>query len=903
VNDFLPFIVSGIATGAIYGLAGTGLVLTYKTSGIFNFAHGAVAASAAYFFYWLNVVHGIGWVWSLILSVVVLGTVLGWLLELMGRRLTNQPVAMKIVGTIGLILVVQGLATIKFGVSALRQPQYLPDATKIVRVGGVNISYAQITITAIAIVAVLALYLLFRYSRLGLAMRAVVDDPDLVRLHGISPTRTRRMSWIVGATFAALSGVLVAPSLGVESIALVYLVVQAFGAAAIGGFSNIPLTYAGGILIGIGSSLATKYVLNLTWLSGLPNSLPFVVLIVVLILLPRRKLTTTTRTLANPPVQWTAPPRARAAAAILSVGFLACVPLFAGDVLPYYLVGLTQAILLLSLGLLVRTAGLVSLSHAAFAAIGAVAFSQFMTNLHLPWLIAVLLGALVVVPVAAVLALPAIRLSGVFLALATFGFGLFVERMLYPRNFMFTPFTSGRAMPRPSFAQGDNAFYFVVLAFLVVIGAAMMAIHRARLGRLLSGMNQSPLAMGTAGLSLNVIRTIVFCISGYFAGIAGILYGATVHFASFGNSQYASFESLILVALLALSPFREPWYAVFAVIATVIPGYWSGTNTTYWLTVAFGVFAVMTALQGSPLPMPIALRRVIERVFASPTKASAPPPQRALVAVERPARTDGPGGLAVTNLVVRFGGNSALDGVSLEAPTGRITGLIGPNGAGKTTLFNVCSGLIRPSEGSVVLHGANVTRMGPGARATRGLGRTFQIVQLCESMTVAENVELGREAGQAGANPFGQVSSTPSQRRAAVQAARDAMEIVGIGHLRDQQAGSLSTGQRRLIELARCLTGDFDVLLLDEPSAGLDPVETAEFGKILKATVRERGCGILLVEHDMSLVLDVCSYIFVLDFGKQLFEGTPAEIAASPLVKAAYLGTHESTIVLTAAEA
>jgi ABC-type branched-subunit amino acid transport system ATPase component len=247
-------------------------------------------------------------------------------------------------------------------------------------------------------------------------------------------------------------------------------------------------------------------------------------------------------------------------------------------------------------------------------------------------------------------------------------------------------------------------------------------------------------------------------------------------------------------------------------------------------------------------------------------------------------------GLEVSDLTIRYGGTVAVDGVSLEAPLGRVTGLIGPNGAGKTTTFNACSGLLRPSRGHIRLKGREVTRWGPAARGRLGLGRTFQRMELFPSMTVRENVALGREARLAGTRPWYQLVSSPLQRRSIASSTDSALELCGLAGLADAKVGPLPTGQKRLVELARSFAGGFDVLLLDEPSSGLDDGETAAFAATLRAMGRERDLAVLLVEHDMGLVRDVCDYIFVLDFGRLLFHGTPAEVHESPVVRAAYLG-------------
>jgi ABC-type branched-subunit amino acid transport system ATPase component len=247
-------------------------------------------------------------------------------------------------------------------------------------------------------------------------------------------------------------------------------------------------------------------------------------------------------------------------------------------------------------------------------------------------------------------------------------------------------------------------------------------------------------------------------------------------------------------------------------------------------------------------------------------------------------------GLAVRELSVRYGGLLAVQGIDLDAPVGRITGLIGPNGAGKTTTFNACTGLVRPTTGQVRLFGEDVTTLAPQQRALRGLGRTFQRMELFDSLTVAENVALGREAGMAGRAPLRHLFATRSERSGLAAVAQEALACCGIEALARQRTADLSTGQRRLVELARAVAGGFRMLLLDEPSSGLDKSETQRFSQILVELVRDGDRGILLVEHDMALVMTTCSYLYVLDFGKLLFEGTPEEVNGSDVVRAAYLG-------------
>jgi ABC-type branched-subunit amino acid transport system ATPase component/ABC-type branched-subunit amino acid transport system permease subunit len=599
----------------------------------------------------------------------------------------------------------------------------------------------------------------------------------------------------------------------------------------------------------------------------------------------------------------------------LALIFFCFVPSFVGVNLSTWSSALVYIMLFLSLGLLVKTSGQISLCHLAFAAVGAAAFGHFTTSFHLPWALALLLAGLVAVPVGALVAIPAIRLSGVFLALATYGFGILLEQMFYDTNLMFGPTTGGIAAPRPDVTIlgwhlfSDKGFYYLLLAFVVLTVVVIQAILRGRMGRLLKGLSDSPVALETHGATVNVMKVLVFCISAGLAAIAGALLASLF---SYGlGTNYSSFASLTMVAILTITVIGDPWYAILAALAYgIVPGYITVANINTYLTIVFGVSAATFALQANRvLPVPMAVRNFLDRLGGrAPEVAQTETEVDRLVTQavnseiasahhdrELAARASVPAsskaGLSVADLAVQYGGVRAVDGVSLAAPMGRVTGLIGPNGAGKTTTFNACSGLLKPTAGVITLHGRDVTGIGPAGRSRFGLGRTFQKAELFNSLSVRENVELGRESSMAGANPLTQLVGSRRDRAVVRRAVDEAMELTGIGPLSDLQAGLLPTGQRRLVELARVLAGPFDLLLLDEPSAGLDASETVGFGNVLTGVVAERGSGILLVEHDMALVRQVCAHIYVLDFGRLVFEGSPTEMLNSDIVRAAYLGS------------
>jgi ABC-type branched-subunit amino acid transport system ATPase component/branched-subunit amino acid ABC-type transport system permease component len=891
MSSLLPFIVVGLTSGSVYALIGLGLVLTYKTSGIFNLAHGALATASAYVFYALHFQHQVAWPVAAFVAVVVVGVLFGLAWERIAAGLQQASLASRIVATVGVLLIIEALCELGFGTTPLSVGTFLPSGH--ITAYGAVVGYDRLIIVALALVAAVGLYVFFRWARLGKAMRAVVDNPALLDLSGTNPVRVRRAAWVIGCLFATLSGPLLVETLGsLDAETLSALVIVAFAAAALGSFSNLPLTYAGGLLIGVATSVAQKYISGGAGsiISGLPEAVPFIVLFVLMLVMPRSRLALRSLVPRRPEVRWSAPPRVRAVALLAMTVFLASVPAWAGYHVGDWTTMLTYIVLFLSLGLLVRTSGQVSLCQVTFAAIGVVAFSKLTQDAGLPWLPALVVSGLVAVPVGAVLAIPAIRLSGIFLALATMGFGLLVEDMFYQSNLMFGQSLSGLGVPLPdvSWLSTTTGFYYLVLV-ITVIGAAVVAgMTRTRLGRLLQAMGDSSLALQTSGTDVNTTRVLVFCISAYLAAIAGALYGACTSVVTAGGFDPGI--SLTLLTIIVIVAGSEPWYAIIAAAGFIlIPAYWHPDGITYYMQIVFGVSALAVAL--SPPKGPVRLHALIDRLGGKPGER---PVVRDRPVRDQPERrTVEQKELAVRGLTVRFGGATAVGQLDLVARSGTVTGLIGPNGAGKTTTFNACSGLIRPTEGRISLNGTVVSGKGPAQRARLGLGRTFQHVELWDSLTVFQNVALAAEAGLSGANVVRQVVGKRGDRKYVTSRAEDALRQCGLTEDADTLTASLPIGKRRLVETARCISGNFSLILMDEPSSGLDQYETERFGAILRGIVDERGVGIVLVEHDMKLVMQVCDYIYVLDFGQKIFEGTPEQVRSSPVVRDAYLGSED----------
>ncbi len=900
MNSLLPFIVAGVTAGSVYALAGVGLVLTFKTSGVFNFAHGALATVSAFLFYTLHVTHGMPWPIAALICFVGLGTVCGFGFETFARGLSQVSIAWRIASTVGILLSIQGLCIIIYGSSSRSFPSFLP--TSEFRVGGVFVTYEELIIVLVSFLATGGLYAVFRLSRVGIAMRAVVESPELLAMAGTNPRAVRRSAWVIGCSFATLSGILIAPSVSLDPYALTLLVLQAFGAAAIGNFSSLPMTWVGGIGIGLAGSIATKYGENHQIISGLPPSLPFIILFLVLLLSPLSRLGIRQPARSIRPIAWQAPGRLQLVFAVAVVAALALVPDLVGYRLASYTLMLTAVLLMMSLGLLVRIAGQISLCQVSFAAIGAAAFSKFAVEHHVPWLIALILAGLVTVPIGALLATPAVRFSGLYLALATLGFGLLLQDMFYSSSVMFGLSGEAIAMPRPHLSSlhldSERGFYYVVLVITVVIGIGTVVLSRTRLGRLLRGIADSPTVMVATGNGVRVPLVLVFCLSAFVAGVAGALHGMVYEQVSGAN--FDPFQSLIYLTVVLISIGSEPWYAlVGGASLLLIPLYVTSSQTTSYLQLAFGVIAVGIALGGQPeLPGVHSLRRFLDRFGRQSAAAriamSPGPPEHDVAAKPVPAGgAREPFELKAESISVRFGGLVAVREMDIVARSGLITGLIGPNGAGKSTMLNACSGIVNAVHGRVLINGTNVSRLGTAGRARLGIGRSFQHLELCDSLSVWDNVAVGAESAVARGNVVRQVSGRRGDWAFVLESTERAIRRCGLASVADSQVGALSSSERRFVEIARCLAGPYRMLLLDEPSSGLDAAATARLGELLRSVVTEDGLGLLLVEHDMSLVMSICDDIYVMDYGTLLFHGNATEVQGSAEVRAAYLGVSD----------
>lgn len=610
MSEYVPFIIFGLVTGSVYGISAMGLVLTYKTSGMFNFGHGAVCAASAYVFYAFRQQHGVPWPIAAILAIGVFGTLVGLLLERIAVVLADVTTTFKIVGTVGILVAIRALAGLAFGEQSLSFQPFLPQAA-VFRIQGVSVTWDNLLALLLGIGSAVALYLFFKRTRLGTAMRAVVDDAQLLDMMGTPPARVRRSAWVIGSVFAATSGVLFAASqqqLDVNVLSL--LVVQAFGAAAIARFNSLPMCLVGGLIVGLMQKLVSQQVGYHAWLQGLDLNVPFLVLFGVLLFVKRGKLREVGRQVkarAVPASPFSPKTRRIGYAVLVAVAVL--IPHFVGSRLPLYNTAATQVVLFASLALLVRTSGQISLCHVGFAAIGAAGFGHMLGH-GVPWLFAVLLGGLFAVPAGALIAIPAIRLSGLYLGLATLGFGILLAQYGYNKSWMFGfgQLNSGR--PHIFGLERDTPFYYLLLAIAAGSIGLVLLIEHTRLGRLLRGLADSPTGLATLGTNISVSRVLVFCISTFLAGISGATFASL--FSATNQDSFNYVQSLIALAVMAISGRRTLTIAIVApILLYVVPGYIDDPKMNLMLQVGFGVAALVSAALSQG-----ALAKVVDRQVA-----------------------------------------------------------------------------------------------------------------------------------------------------------------------------------------------------------------------------------------------------------------------------------------------
>ncbi|MGH2728808.1 MAG: ABC transporter permease [Actinomycetota bacterium] len=575
MDQFLNYTVLGVVTGAVYAVSASGLVVTYATSGIFNIAHGAIGMIMA-FTYWELVVHK-GWpAWiALILVVVLLAPLVGALFErILMRGLRNASVATSLTVTVGLMVGLIGLAQNIWNPQEQRDLPHFFGRSKFA-LGEVFVTWHQ-TVTALAGLALaIFLYVVLNRTRTGIAMRAVVDDRNLVGMTGARPDRISMLSWAIGASMASIAGILLAPVLQMDVVVLTLLVVNSYAAAMVGRLRNLPLTYAGAMALGLIESYTIGFIDLKGALIGLRSAIPTLFLFVVLLAMPEARLRAGRLVGAvTPRVPSFRRSLTGAAILVAAAGVISSI-VSEGDLIRAG-EGLALAIIMLSLVLLTGYGGQVSLCQISFAGVGAYAMAKVggdgaVTGILAAAALAAFVGALV--------ALPSLRLQGLYLALSTMAFAVLLDQMFFQQEWVFGNLGAlpvGRLDLGPISFNGVRSYFVLLAVAFALFGMLVLRIRRGTFGRVLAAMRDSPVACATLGLSLTRTKLAVFMIAAAIAGVGGALYGGLKTNA--GSTDFLMLQSLPLLLLAVIGGITSVSGALLGGILFALPSLMPNTT-------------------------------------------------------------------------------------------------------------------------------------------------------------------------------------------------------------------------------------------------------------------------------------------------------------------------------------
>jgi branched-chain amino acid transport system permease protein len=577
VSNFLQYTVFGIMLGSGYAIAATGLVVTYTTSGVFNFAQGAVGMIAAFGYWELVTAHHVPVLVALVIILILGASIAGAFVErVLMRRLHGASAERPVMVTLGLMVILTGLAAIIWSPSTQRTVGYMINGQ--FRLVGINIEYQYVLIIGVAIAVAIGLRALFYGTRTGYALRAVVDDPELVAMSGASPNRMSQYGWILGFMMAALAGVLLASTqtTGLNIEAMTLLVVSGYAAAIVGRLKNIAVTFIAAVGIGLLENYVVNYLLPHLPQSFVPDvtvALPMVFLFIALVMLPSVRLRAVGRLTTMRAPRVPSGTESLVAGAVFFVVAVAAALAFDNTefkgttVLTLGGVVMTLGIVGLSLILVTGYSGQVSLCQFSFMGIGAFVMGKVAGGGSLLGLVA---ATAVCAAVGALIALPTIRLRDLYLALATFAFadavanGFFTDTHIYGSGGV----NIGRiVLPGLSFG-GDAAEFLMVSVFFVLAAWMVLAIRRSLFGRRLVALNDSPAAYATVGLNIGFTKVAVFAIAAGMAGLAGALYGTVQQ--TVGTSDFDIFPGIIFVLFVTIWSIRTVSGAFLAALTYVV---------------------------------------------------------------------------------------------------------------------------------------------------------------------------------------------------------------------------------------------------------------------------------------------------------------------------------------------
>ena len=894
MDQYVIFLLLGLANGAVFAALALSLVVTYRSSGVVNFATGAIALVTAYTYAFLRegkllllvpglpqtVNVGVLGFWPAATLALGITAVLGLVLYLLVfRPLRTAPAVARAVASIGVMVTLTSVMTQRVGVNPVTVGPILP--TRIWTVGGVRLSSDRVWFALVVLAFAVALAAAYRFTPFGLRTRAAAENERGAYLSGIHPDRLAAVNWMISAVVAGVSGILIAPIVPLAPLSYTLFIVPALAAAILGGFQRLVPAVCAGLAIGMLQSEVTYLQSRHSWLpsSGLPELVPLALILAVLVVrarpLPARGALIQ-RSLGRAP----RPRRITLNGVVWAVAGAGALAALHGTWRDALVTSLIFSVISLSLVVVTGYAGQISLAQLTLAGVAGFLLGPLTTSWHVPFPIAPLVAALAAAAIGVIVGLPALRVRGLPLAVVTLSLAVAVEALWF-HNTDLVP-ANGKDIAGPTFLGVDLrahvgtdfprlSFCLIVLATLVAVAVGVAKLRTSPLGSEMLAVRANERSAAGSGINVVRVKILAFGIASFIAGLGGALLAYKQ-----SNVTFDSFTVFVGIALFAVTYLAGITSVSGGVLAGLLVGNglidaaiqrWLSLGN--WYTTLTSALLVLTVIR-NPEGIVGPVHRLLDRW--APTRSSFRTTGARLRVVGPDDRASGLPALSVRNISVRYGGVVAVDNVSFDVRPGTIVGVIGPNGAGKTTLLDAITGFA-PAVGSVALGGKSLDGRPPYERVRTGLARTFQHIELYDDLSVFENIVVGR--ARRGGPDLAQL-----------------LDVVDLADDAHRPAGELSQGRRQLVSIARALASNPDVLLLDEPAAGLDSAESAWLGERLRS-IRDAGTTIVLVDHDMHLVLSLCDEVHVLVFGKLVASGPPHVISADADVASAYLGeTH-----------